>query len=105
MSLGIKRAHKWLAHAGVDGQITVARITLLSRASNGLYDANGWRHNVFLYPDGRVTRRSVRSFLILRQFLREFFQRLIDDHLGYPANHALPHIGNQPAHLRVSLVG
>ena len=71
--MDIKRTHKWFAHAGVDGGTTIASIALLSSASDGLNDANGWQHNIFLYRDGKVTSRGARSSLILRQFLYEFF--------------------------------
>src|SRR5215475_7122015 len=58
-----------------------------------------------LSPSGKSRAGAYAASSVLRQFLREFFQRLVDDHLGYPANHALPHIGNEPAHLCVSVVG
>jgi hypothetical protein len=48
MPLGVKRTHKRFAQAGVDGQTAIASIALLASASDGLHDANGWRHNVFL---------------------------------------------------------
>src|SRR5215831_12631110 len=105
MTLGVKRTHKRFTHEGVDGQTAIASVALLSSASDGLHDANGLRHNVSPLHMAKSQAGAYAASSVLRQFLREFFQRLIDDHLGYPTNHALPHIGNEPAHLCVSVVG